>query len=72
MYFFCFYTEEKRAEVLTKFLKVPRVSKSVVANRREEFQRQKYTKLWKKGKLSNFHYLMLINTYSGRTWNDIS
>jgi len=30
------------------------------------------TKLWAKGELSNFHYLMLINTMAGRTFNDLT
>lgn len=30
------------------------------------------TKLWKQGKLSNFYYLMIINTIAGRSFNDIT
>lgn len=30
------------------------------------------TKQWAKGELSNFHYLMLINTMAGRTFNDLT
>ncbi|RMZ91036.1 hypothetical protein DV736_g1746, partial [Chaetothyriales sp. CBS 134916] len=30
------------------------------------------TKKWQKGELSNFHYLMLINTLAGRTYNDLT
>ena len=30
------------------------------------------TKRWQKGELSNFHYLMLINTLAGRTYNDLT
>ncbi|OHT08042.1 hypothetical protein TRFO_23575 [Tritrichomonas foetus] len=29
------------------------------------------TALWRSGQLSNFTYLMVLNTYSGRTFNDI-
>jgi hypothetical protein len=28
--------------------------------------------MWRKGIISNFEYLMHLNTYSGRTLNDIS
>lgn len=30
------------------------------------------TKKWIKGEMSNFHYLMLINTMAGRTFNDLT
>ena len=30
------------------------------------------TKKWLKGEMSNFHYLMLINTMAGRTFNDLT
>ncbi|KAK5944674.1 beige protein-like 1 [Knufia obscura] len=30
------------------------------------------TKKWQKGEMSNFHYLMLINTLAGRTYNDLT
>lgn len=29
-------------------------------------------KRWQKGEISNFHYLMLINTMAGRTFNDLT
>ncbi|MCJ1251415.1 hypothetical protein MMC30_008648, partial [Trapelia coarctata] len=30
------------------------------------------TKKWVKGEMSNFHYLMLVNTMAGRTFNDLT
>lgn len=30
------------------------------------------TKKWQKGEMSNFHYLMLVNTLAGRTFNDLT
>jgi len=30
------------------------------------------TKKWIKGEMSNFHYLMLVNTMAGRTYNDLT
>lgn len=32
----------------------------------------KITKKWKRGELSNFYYLMLVNTIAGRTFNDFT
>ena len=30
------------------------------------------TRKWQKGEMSNFHYLMLVNTLAGRTYNDLT
>lgn len=30
------------------------------------------TRKWQKGEMSNFHYLMLVNTMAGRTYNDLT
>ena len=30
------------------------------------------TRKWQKGEISNFHYLMLVNTMAGRTYNDLT
>ena len=37
-----------------------------------EFQRLQLTKKWLNGEFNNFQYLMLLNRYSGRTYNDLS
>ena len=34
------------------------------------FRDRKFTEKWQCGKISNFDYLMLVNIYSGRTFND--
>jgi beige protein homolog 1 len=31
-----------------------------------------FVKRWQRGEMSNFHYLMLINTMAGRTFNDLT
>ena len=36
------------------------------------FQQSKMTEKWQRREISNFHYLMALNTYSGRSPNDIS
>ena len=33
---------------------------------------RKFTKKWKEGKMSNFEYLMILNKYSSRSFNDIT
>jgi hypothetical protein len=32
----------------------------------------KYAEKWQEGCLSNFDYLMLLNRFSGRTYNDLN
>ncbi|KAL4491970.1 hypothetical protein ABPG72_008391 [Tetrahymena utriculariae] len=44
----------------------------LIVNRVEHFKQKKFTEKWKKGELSNFDYLMLINQYSSRSFNDIT
>jgi len=34
------------------------------------FKKRRYTEKWATGQLSNFDYLMLLNRYSGRSFND--
>ncbi|EFC50489.1 predicted protein [Naegleria gruberi] len=38
----------------------------------ENIQRSPWTKKWQLGKISNFDYLMILNMYAGRTFNDLS
>jgi len=44
----------------------------IVNNRKEFFKRKGFTEKWLRGEISNFHYLTMINTYSGRTFNDLN
>ena len=43
-----------------------------IQDRPSEFNRLDFQKQWIEGKLSNFDYLMLLNTYAGRSYNDIN
>ncbi|KAL4484840.1 hypothetical protein ABPG74_020017 [Tetrahymena malaccensis] len=45
---------------------------NVVVNRKLEFQKSGIKDDWKKGRITNFDYLMHLNTYSGRSFNDLS
>jgi hypothetical protein len=35
-------------------------------------QTQSITHKWQRGEISNFHYLMYLNTLAGRSYNDLS
>ena len=43
-----------------------------IDNPARTFRKEDWTGLWQSGALSNFQYLMLLNMYSGRTFNDLA
>ncbi|CAK65840.1 unnamed protein product (macronuclear) [Paramecium tetraurelia] len=69
-YFFVLYDQERRTQFLNQIKQNNFFT--IVIDKRGEFQAKEYTKKWVKGKLSNFEYLMLINKYSGRSFNDLN
>ena len=69
-YFFNVFTNENQQKVL-RFFKYNK-HKLVIIDRIKEFQKGGYEEKWTNGEISNFEYLMILNTYSGRTYNDIS
>lgn len=70
-YFFNLYSEKSQQEIV-KELKKLNATIEVVADPENHFLKAPYTKMWQEGKLSNFEYLMIVNTYAGRTYNDIN
>ena len=75
-FLFVFNTKEKRKSVL-KFLKsktqMPHLTVFQGDNSYEEtFKQQRYTISWMNGEISNFEYLMYINIFAGRSFNDIT
>lgn len=67
-YFFNLFFKETR----DKFMKNYASKIICVSDLRAEFEKKKYTSKWLEGRLDNFEYLMLINMYSGRTYNDLA
>lgn len=51
-----------------KELKVDRL----IENSREYFREMKFEEKWAKCKISSFDYLMLVNKYASRSFNDTS
>ena len=69
--FISFYTRN----ILSSFVRAMKgVARSlkIVTDPVTEFHNLKYTERWVEGHMSNFDYLMLLNKYSGRTYNDIN
>lgn len=51
---------------LTKYQEV-----KLMAGAEKESYIEKLTKMWRKGKISNFRYLMFLNKYAGRSFNSL-
>jgi hypothetical protein len=53
-------------------LKPPKFQASPLISRSELFEKSGLQERWIDGKITNFEYLMWLNTYSGRTYNDLT
>ena len=58
------------AYVFRRLVSRPRLVQTPDLSRSEMFKQSNATKLWQARKISNFEYLMALNTYAGRTHND--
>ncbi|KAI9814552.1 MAG: hypothetical protein M1832_005732 [Thelocarpon impressellum] len=61
-----------RLEALRSHDDVPQSLGSKFANVFNSTSSNPNTRRWAKGEISNFHYLMLVNTMAGRTFNDLT
>ena len=73
-FFLDFGSREERRLVLAKLLslKPPRLQRWFSRPAVELMSRSKLTQRWQKREISNFEYLMHLNTISGRTYNDLN
>jgi len=69
-----FNFKRDRSKVFSKLvdLRPPNLIYSETGTAEEIFKRSGLTKKWQLGQISNFDYLMQINTIAGRTYNDLS
>jgi len=70
-YFFNLYKEEYQLQFIKK---IKEINPNVIAitDRAKDFQKLDYQTKWVEGQISNFDYLMILNTYAGRSYNDIN
>ncbi|PGG98751.1 hypothetical protein AJ79_08771 [Helicocarpus griseus UAMH5409] len=61
-----------RFEALRNQDDTPQFLRSKIANVFNQNPTHPATRKWIKGEMSNFHYLMIINTMAGRTFNDLT
>ena len=80
-YFFNFFSEEKLNSFLTKIAEKQNNSKkinfqiiSIEKNKKyiEDYKLNILSQNWEYGKISTLDYLLLLNKYSGRSYNDIA
>ncbi|KAI8801094.1 hypothetical protein BJ742DRAFT_42857 [Cladochytrium replicatum] len=73
-HFFNFKTPRERARVATKVLglKPPNLLSGDIRSPPDMLRRTTLTERWQKHEISNFEYLMHLNTISGRTYNDLT
>lgn len=67
-YFFNLFEDRNQIEVLEK-LKEKKVE--IIRQRKEAFKNSGIKEKWIRGEISNFDYIMEVNTYAGRTYNDL-
>lgn len=69
-YFFNFFSLSNLSSFISKITELSNLK--VIDDPLKTFNKLQYTLKWKEGCLSNFDYLLQINKYSSRTYNDIN
>ena len=67
-YYFNFYSEEKKIKFFSLFSK----KNFIISDLKSEFKKKNYTKLWLSDSISTLAYLLFINKYSCRSYNDVN
>jgi WD40 repeat protein len=73
-YFFAFDTAEDMSNTLRRILQLqpPHLFRMCSLQPTELIRRSNVTAKWQRREISNFEYLMYLNTTSGRTYNDLN
>ena len=70
-YYFNFYSEEKKIEFISIFSQNPGDIK-IISDLKTEFKNKGFTKQWLNNKITTLAYLLFINKYSCRSYNDVN
>ena len=70
-YYFNFYSEEKKIEFISLFADQTYEIK-IISDLKTEFKNQGFTKQWLTNKISTLAYLLFVNKYSCRSYNDVN
>ena len=73
-YYFNFYSEEKKIEFFALFgnKDYNLYDIKIISDLKTEFRKKDYTNKWLKNNISTLEYLLFINKYSCRSYNDIN
>ena len=67
-YYFNFYSEEKKI----KFFSLFSSKIIIISDLKSDFKKQNFTKKWLNNNISTLEYLLFINKYSCRSYNDVN
>ena len=72
-YFFNFFKEKSNEEIFNIYKsKLKKLKNIIIQNPKEYFENEDFTKKYKNNEISTFEYLLLINKYSSRSYNNTS
>ena len=72
-YYFNFYSEEKKIQFFTIMRnEIKNINIDIIYDIKSSFKKKNYTKQWITNELSTLEYLLLLNKYSSRSFNDIN
>ena len=73
-YYFNFYSEEKKIEFFSLFSNKDfnPYNIKIISDLKTEFKKKDFTKNWLNNKITTLEYLLFINKYSCRSYNDIN
>ena len=73
-YYFNFFSEEKKIDFFSLFgnKDYTPYDIKIISDLKTEFKKKDYSNLWLKNKISTLEYLLFINKYSCRSYNDIN
>ena len=70
-YYFNFYSEEKKIKFISLFSEQA-YSIKIISDLKSEFKNKNFTKQWLNNEISTLAYLLFINKYSCRSYNDVN
>ena len=72
-YYFNFYSEDKKIQFFSIFQKENNLYNiDIIYDIKSSFKKKNYTKKWLTNELSTLEYLLLLNKFSSRSYNDIN
>ena len=70
-FFFNFFTEKSNEQILDIYkIKLKKYNYKLIQNPKEYFEKEEFTKKWKDNIITTYEYLLALNKYSGRSYNN--